>query len=177
MVGWPLFFLFGQTSAGNEALQWINFKRQPYKSSRFVLEMLHERLKAAESSATQPYDVSNPSRRPLKNSNNPIPFQGPLTNPGSPLGGPDLLSDDAQKLEFATGETLCGPPVHHCRSSLSRSAAGTELNLSLSTATSHIVAADCRLDVGDRDNGVAGTALSGERLCRMINGRSNLASV
>jgi hypothetical protein len=37
--------------------------------------------------------------------------------------------------------------------------------------------ANCRLDVRDRHDGVVESTLSGERLCRMRDGRPNLASV
>jgi hypothetical protein len=95
-------------------------------------------------------------------------------NPWSTNGGPDLLSDDAQKLESATGETLLRPSRACLR--MSRSA-GTELNLSLGKARRPNVAASCRLDVGDQHDGVAESTMSGERLCRMRDGRRDLASV
>jgi hypothetical protein len=56
-------------------------------------------------------------------------------------------------------------------------AAGTELNLSFSGARSLCLAGNCRLDVGDRHNGVGGSPFSGERLCRMEDGRRGLAGV
>jgi hypothetical protein len=95
-------------------------------------------------------------------------------NPWSARGGPGPLSDDAQKLESATGETLLRPS-RACLQ-MSRSA-GTELNLSLGKGRRLNVAASCRLDVGDQHDGVAESIMSGEKLCRMREERRDLASV
>jgi hypothetical protein len=88
-------------------------------------------------------------------------------NPWPPDGGPDLLSDDAQKPESVTGETLLRPSRACCGEAFCRYRAKIKLEL----GWSQIVAGSCRLDVGDRHDGVAESTLSGERLCRMGDGR------
>jgi hypothetical protein len=91
------------------------------------------------------------------------PLQALKMDPWSSDGGPDLLSDDAQKLESVTGETLLRPSRACCGEPLCRYS--TELKSSLTRARSQIVVASCRRDVEGRHDGVVESCLSGERSC------------
>jgi hypothetical protein len=91
------------------ALQWINFKRQPYGPGRQPVSLMKSPSHARRLLGIQAATLIQPL----------------LMNPWSSNGGLDLLSDYAQKLESAAGETLLRPSRAWRQSRMSRSA-GTE---------------------------------------------------
>ncbi len=72
------------------------------------------------------------------------------------------------------GETLLRPSRACCYEPRCRYRAKIKLEFG---KESGFWAVSCRLDVGDRHDGVVGSPLSGERLCRMEDGRRGLAGV